>query len=86
MLQNKYCIKNLSNYNLKHNISPKKKSSIYQINCKDCKKIYIEETKRDLETRVKEHFRNIKSGEIENQYEWKEKYAMDHKPVLLIQA
>ena len=48
------------NYNLKDNISPEKKSGIYQITCKDCEKIYIGKTKRDLETRVKEHFRNIK--------------------------
>ena len=43
-------------------------------------------TKRDLETRVKEHFRNIKNGEIEKSavaaYVWKEKHAMDRNPVL----
>jgi hypothetical protein len=43
-------------------------------------------TKRDLETRVKEHFRNIKNGVIEKlavaAHVWKEKHAMDHKPVL----
>ena len=51
-------------------------------------KIYIEK-KRDLETRVKEHFRTIKNGEIEKsavaEHVWKEKHAMDHKPVLLKQ-
>ena len=58
--QNKFSIKNLLNSNLKDNIPPEKKSGIYQINCKDCEKIYIGKTKRDLETRVKEHFRNVK--------------------------
>ena len=53
------------NSNLNDNILPENKSGIYQINCKDCEKIYIGKTKRDLETRVKELFRNIKNGEIE---------------------
>ena len=49
--------------------------------------IYIGKTKRNLETRVKEHFRNIKNGEIEKPaHAWKEKHAMDLKPVLLKQA
>ena len=43
-----------------------------------------------METRVKELFRNIKNGEREKSAEgarvWKEKYAMDHKPVLLKQT
>jgi GIY-YIG catalytic domain. len=58
--QNKYSNKNLLNFNLKDNIPPQKKSGIYRINCKDCKKIYIGKTQRDLETKVKEYFRNIK--------------------------
>ena len=75
---------------MKDNIPPANKAGIYQINCKDCKKIYIGKTKRNLETRVKEHFRNINNGEIEKSaiaaHVWKEKHAMDHKPVLLKQA
>ena len=90
MPQNKFSIKNLLNSNLKDNIPPEKKSGIYQINCKDCKKIYIGKTNIDLETRVKEHFRNIKNGEIEKSavaaHVWKEKHAMYHKPILLKQA
>ena len=78
------------NSDLKDNIPSEKKSGIYQINCKDCEKIYIRKTKRDLETRVKEHFRNIKNGEIEKSaiaaHVWKEKHTKDHKPVLLKQA
>ena len=45
MPQNKFSIKNLLNSNLKDNILPENKSEIYQINCKDCEKIYIEKTK-----------------------------------------
>ena len=78
------------NFNLKDNIPHEKKSGIYQINCNDCEKIYIGIAKRDLETRVEEHFRNIKNGEIEKSavaaHVWKEKHTMDHKPVLLKQA
>ena len=46
--------------------------------------------KRDLETRIKEHFRNIKNGEIEKSavatHVWEEKHAMDRNPVLLKEA
>jgi hypothetical protein len=51
--QRKYSIKNVLNSNLKDNNPPEKKSGIYQINYKDCEKIYIGKTKRNLETRVK---------------------------------
>ena len=51
---------------------------------------FIGKKKRNLETRVKEHFRNIKNGEIEKSavaaHVWKVKHAMHHKPVLLKQA
>ena len=43
-----------------------------------------------METRVKEHFRNIKNGKIERSavaaHVWKEKHAMDCQLVLLKQA
>ena len=45
--------------NLKDHFPSENKSGIYQINSKDCEKIYIGKTKRGLETRVKEYFRNI---------------------------
>ena len=52
--------------------------------------IYIGKTKINLGTKVKEHFRNIKNGEIEKStvaaHVWKEKHAMNCKPVLLKQA
>ena len=54
-----------------------------------CEKIYIGKTKRNLETRVKEHFRNIKMEKEKSAiaaHVWKEKHAVDHKPVLLKQA
>jgi GIY-YIG catalytic domain. len=39
--------------------------SVYHILCKDVEKIYIGKTKRDLETRTKQQFRNLKNGEIQ---------------------
>jgi len=33
---------------------------VYKINCKDCDQVYIGQTKRYLETRIKKHRRNIK--------------------------
>jgi len=35
---------------------------VYKINCKDCDQVYIEQTKRHLETRIKEHRNNIKNS------------------------
>jgi len=34
---------------------------VYKINCNDCDKVYIGQTKRHLETRIKEHRNNIKN-------------------------
>ena len=77
------------NGNLKDNILPEKKSGIYLIYCKDCKKIYIGKTKRDLETRIKT-LRGIENGKIEKSavaaHVWKGKHAMDRKLVLLKQV
>ena len=36
------------------------KSGIYKINCKQYEKVYIGQTKRNLETRTKENFRNLR--------------------------
>lgn len=41
-------------------IPPKKNSGIYELKCKDCSKLYIGKTKRNLNIRHKEHLRNIK--------------------------
>ena len=42
-----------------------KKSSIYQSACKYCESMFIGKTKRNLEIRAKERFRNIKNSELE---------------------
>jgi len=34
---------------------------VYKLNCKDCDKVYIGQTKRHLGTRVREHLNNIKN-------------------------
>ena len=44
---------------------PFKKSGIYEINCKLCDKVHVGQTKRNLETRKKEHFRNLRLNHIE---------------------
>jgi hypothetical protein len=50
---NKYNIKNLINANYKGKEPYLKKSGIYQINCKQYDKMYIGQTKRNLEMRTK---------------------------------
>jgi len=35
---------------------------VYKLECKDCEKVYIGQTKRHLETRVKEHRNNIRNA------------------------
>ena len=57
---NKFNIKNPINANYKEKEPPLKKSGIYKINCKQCEKVYIGQTKINLETRTKEHFRNFR--------------------------
>ena len=42
-----------------------KKSGVYKIDCKQCEKVYIGQTKRNLETRTKEHFRNVRLNHLE---------------------
>ena len=41
-----------------------KKSGIYSINCSDCNKVYIGQTKRNILTRFKEHMYHIKCKNI----------------------
>ena len=45
---------------MKDHIPPENKSGICQNSCKDFEKIYKRKTKRNLDTRIKEHFINIK--------------------------
>jgi hypothetical protein len=70
--------------NLKDHIPPEKKIRYLSY------QLHIGKTKRDFETRVKEHFRNIYNRETEKTpvavHAWKEKHIMDRKPVLLKQA
>jgi GIY-YIG catalytic domain. len=50
---------------LYHTVYSFKKSGIYKINCKQSDKVYIGQTKRNVETRTKEHFRILRLNHIE---------------------
>ena len=60
-----YSVKNLIHSNTKNKIPVENKLGVYQIDCNDCDKTYIGQTKRNLKTRIKEHFRNIKYKHVE---------------------
>ena len=64
-ISNRFNIKNLTQANTKDTDPPNKKSGIYKVNCKDCCKCYIGQTRRNIETRMKEHCRNIKCSQID---------------------
>ena len=51
--------------NPKDKISPEEKSGIYNIQCKDCSKQYIGQTRRTVKTRYKEHIGHLRKGNIE---------------------
>ena len=57
---NKFNIKNPIDADYKDEEPPLKKSRIYKVNCKQCEKVYIGQRKRNLETRTKDHFRNLR--------------------------
>lgn len=50
---------------LKDKVPSTQKSGIYKIDCQDCSRIYIGQTKRSIETRFKEHLAHLKYGRTE---------------------
>ena len=84
---NRYSVLKLLNSKTKDEIPPINRSGIYQINCKDCEKCYIGQTKRNLKTRVKEHFRNIKQKQEDKSavafHFWNKNHDIDPNPKLL---
>ena len=44
----------------------KKKEVAYQVPCKDCRKVYVGETKRTLKIRISEHKQAVKKGDEKN--------------------
>ena len=71
----------------KDKIPPTQKSGIYKILCKDCSKSYIGKTKRNLNIRQKEHFRNIRSKQFDKStvayHVWIANHEMDREAKLL---
>ena len=63
VFSNNHKLKNLIGNNL-DKIEDIKKSGIYSINCSDCTKVYIGQTKRNILTRFKEHMYHIKCKNI----------------------
>ena len=59
-------IKNLTNIIKQTNNETKSHVGIYTITCKDCNKLYISETQRNLEKRIYEHKRSIKTNDDRN--------------------
>lgn len=64
--------------NPKDKISDEEKSGIYQINCDQCDKIYIGQTRRALKTRFKEHQAHFKHKNLERSAMAKHAIEEDH--------
>lgn len=64
------------------------KNCIYRINCKNCARPYYGETKRPLNTRIKEHRENTKKGLVDKskiaQHCWSENHHMDFEEAKII--
>lgn len=43
----------------------KQKNVVYRIECQQCDASYVEQTKRQLSTRIKEHFNYVKNGQTD---------------------
>lgn len=56
-------------------IDKMEKSGIYKITCPHCSKIYIGQTKRNMETRLKEHLREAEIAKKKNSTEFRSKVA-----------
>ncbi|KAG8301980.1 hypothetical protein J6590_108521 [Homalodisca vitripennis] len=72
-----YKINNLIG-NPKDKILDENKSGIYKINCEDCDKIYIGQTKRTIKKRFKEHERYYKYGQTDKSAIAKHAFETNH--------
>jgi len=52
---------------------------VYRLDCKDCEQVYIEQTKRHLETRVREHRNNIKNASGNNSVVTNHRLSTNHE-------
>ena len=62
-------------------------NAVYQLNCTDCKSVYVEETKRTLNIRAEEHITAIKSASKRSQtaehcWKYNHDFEWEHKKVL----
>ena len=49
---------------LKDKREEKECSGIYELNCENCEKVYIGQTRKSINIRAKEHQRNVKNKEV----------------------
>ena len=86
-ISNRFNIKNLIQANTKDKDPPNKKSGIYKVNCEDCSKCYIGQIRRNIETRMKEHCRNIKCFQIDKSavaaHSWENGHHIDNNIKLI---
>jgi len=67
-----------------------KNNVIYKIYCKDCNASYVGQTKRQLKTRIREHYNNIKLDDsrhsVVTQHMIKHDHAFDWKNVRILDS
>ena len=84
---NNYKLKSVLKSEIKDKVPTSQKSGIYKIACKNCNKSYIGKTKRNLNTRVNEHFRNIRFKQVDKSavahHVWIEDHEMEREAKLL---
>ena len=54
---------------------------VYQLPCSECESSYIGETKRPLETRLREHKAAIKRGEVQTSAVTERMWTNQHQPL-----
>jgi len=64
----------------KDKLEPKQNTGVvYRLDCKDCERVYIGQTKQHLETRVREHRNNIKNASGNNSVVTNHRLSTNHE-------